>query len=33
MRYELSDYEWITIKLTLPDRPRGVQRVSAGKRP
>jgi transposase len=28
MRYELSDYEWIAIKLMLPNKPRGVPRVN-----
>ena len=28
MRYELSDYEWTTIKLMLRNKPRGVQRVN-----
>jgi hypothetical protein len=28
MRYELSDYEWTTIKLMLPNKPRGVRRVN-----
>jgi len=27
MRYELSDAEWITNKLMLPDKPRGVWRI------
>ena len=27
MRYELSDYEWTTIKPMLPNKPRGVRRV------
>ena len=27
MRYELSDYEWTTIKPMLPNKPRGVPRV------
>ena len=26
MRYELSDYDWTTIKLMLPNKPRGVRR-------
>ena len=28
MRYELSDYDWTTIKLMLPNKPRGVRRVN-----
>ena len=28
MRYELADYEWIAIKPMLPNKPRGVPRVS-----
>jgi transposase len=28
MRYELSDYEWTTIKPMLPNKPRGVLRVN-----
>ena len=28
MRYELTDYEWITIKPMLPNKPRGVRRVN-----
>ena len=28
MRYELSDYEWTTIKPMLPNKPRGVPRVN-----
>jgi transposase len=28
MRYELTDYEWITIKPFLPNKPRGVPRVN-----
>src|SRR5499425_1202358 len=28
MRYELSDYEWTTIKPMLPNEPRGVPRVN-----
>ena len=28
MRYELSDYEWTAIKPMLPNKPRGVRRVS-----
>jgi hypothetical protein len=28
MRHELSDYEWTAIKLTLPNKPRGVRRVN-----
>ena len=28
MRYELSDYEWIAIKPMLPNKSRGVRRVS-----
>jgi hypothetical protein len=28
MCYELSDYEWTTIKLMLPNKPRGVPRVN-----
>lgn len=28
MHYELSDYEWIAIKPMLPNKPRGVRRVS-----
>jgi transposase len=28
MRYELSDYEWTTIKPMLPNKPRGVSRVN-----
>ena len=28
MRYELSDYEWTTIKPMLPNKPRGVRRIS-----
>ena len=27
MRYELTDYEWHTIKPFLPNKPRGVPRV------
>jgi transposase len=27
MRYELSDSEWIAIRLMLPSKPRGVARV------
>jgi transposase len=27
MRYELTDYEWATIKPFLPNKPRGVPRV------
>jgi transposase len=27
-RYELADYEWATIKLMLPNKPRGVPRVN-----
>ena len=27
MRYELSDYEWTTIKPKLPNKPRGIRRV------
>jgi hypothetical protein len=26
MRYELTDYEWVTIKPFLPNKPRGVPR-------
>jgi transposase len=29
MRYELTDYEWATIKPFLPNKPRGVPRVNA----
>jgi hypothetical protein len=28
MRYELSDYEWASIKPFLPNKPRGVPRVN-----
>ena len=28
MRYELTDYEWAAIKPVLPNKPRGVPRVS-----
>ena len=28
MRYELTDYEWTTIKPMLPNKPRGVRRVN-----
>ena len=28
MRYELTDHEWAAIKPMLPNRPRGVPRVS-----
>ena len=28
MRYELSDYEWTAIKPMLPNKPRGVRRVT-----
>jgi transposase len=28
MRYELTDYEWSTIKPFLPNKPRGVPRVN-----
>jgi transposase len=28
MRYELADYEWLAIKPTLPNKPRGVPRVN-----
>jgi transposase len=28
MRYELSDYEWTTIKSMLPNKPRRVRRVN-----
>jgi transposase len=28
MSYELSDYEWTAIKSMLPNKPRGVRRVS-----
>ncbi|MGY3369929.1 transposase [Bradyrhizobium sp. GM2.4] len=28
MHYELSDYEWIAIKPMLPNKARGVRRVS-----
>jgi hypothetical protein len=28
MRYELTDYEWTAIKSFLPNKPRGVPRVS-----
>lgn len=28
MRYELSDYEWTTIKPMLPNKSRGVRRVN-----
>ena len=28
MRYELSDYEWTAIKPMLPNKSRGVRRVS-----
>jgi transposase len=27
MRYELTDYEWASIKPMLPNKPRGVPRV------
>jgi transposase len=27
MRYELTDFEWATIRLFLPNKPRGVPRV------
>ena len=29
MRYELSDFEWTAIKPTLPNKTRGVRRVTA----
>ena len=29
MRYELSDEEWTAIRPMLPNKPRGVARVSA----
>ena len=29
MRYELTDYQWTAIKPMLPNKPRGVPRVSA----
>ena len=28
MRYELSDYEWTSIKPMLPNKPRGLRRVN-----
>jgi len=28
MRYELTDDEWVAIKLMLPNKPRGVPRVN-----
>jgi transposase len=28
MRHELADYEWAAIKPMLPNKPRGVPRVS-----
>jgi hypothetical protein len=28
MRYELTDYEWTTIKPFLPNKPRGVPRLN-----
>ena len=28
MRYELADYAWVAIKPMLPNKPRGVPRVS-----
>ena len=28
MRYELADYEWIGIELMLPNKPRGVPRLT-----
>ncbi len=28
MRYELTDYEWATIKSLLPNKSRGVPRVN-----
>jgi transposase len=28
MRYELTDYEWTSIKPMLPNKPRGVPRVN-----
>ena len=28
MRYELADYEWVTIKPMLPNKPRGVPGVN-----
>jgi len=28
MRYELSDYEWTSVKPMLPNKPRGVRRVN-----
>ena len=28
MRYELTDYEWTSIKPFLPNKPRGVPRVN-----
>jgi transposase len=31
MRYELSDYEWTAIKPMLPNKPRGVRRVTSGR--
>ena len=30
MRYELSDYEWSVIRPMLPNKPRGVPRVTTG---
>jgi transposase len=32
MRYELTDYEWAAIKPMLPNKPRGVPRVTTGSR-
>jgi transposase len=29
-RYELTDYEWASIKPMLPNKPRGVPRVERG---
>ena len=28
MRYELSDYVWTAIKPMLPNKPRGIRRVT-----
>jgi len=30
MQYKLTDYEWTTMKLMLPNKPRGVPRVAIG---
>ena len=30
MRYELAEYEWVAIKAMLPNKPRGVPRVTTG---